>query len=1000
MVEALPAAADSVAVTQWDDRASPLLSSRGKTASLIASIDWNSTSLGSSERWPTLLKQMLQFCLDARLPLALAWGPRRTLLCNDLFLELCAGQRFDAVGQAFHECWASAWPVLAPHFERAWRGESCHVEDAQLFLDRNGRLEESFLTFAFTPLRAEDGAVLGVLQSVHAATAKVLATRRSILLAEIVVATAAARSVREALVVLGQVLDRAALDVPFALVYRVEPTADRAELVSRTSSALHVCSPPCVDWCDGTLARWPIAEVVRSNQGQLVTHLEERFGSIESGPYVEPVTSALVLPVTPVGSASPVAVLIAGLSPRLVLDTAYRAFFEQLVAALASTIGSVRAHDELRGRAEQLSALDRAKMVFFSNISHEFRTPLTLLAGPLEDELSEREAPLPSARLERLQTAHRNTLRLIKLVNSWLDFSRIEAGRAIARYQATQVGTLTSELVSMFRSAVERAGLTLEVEIGALPEPIFVDREMWEKIVLNLMSNAFKHTVEGGIRVRLRCLPDAVELSVADTGIGIAAHELPLLFERYHRVLGAQSRTHEGSGIGLALVRELSRLHGGDVRVSSEVGKGSTFTIVVPRGHAHLAAEQIDADSSASPTGAGVAAYVQEALQWSRSQVAASPPSALALDGRESSVAGAPRPKILLADDNADLRDYVSGLLERSYEVVAVPDGQAALDVLPSVAPDLVLTDLMMPRLDGIGLLRALRADARIRHIPVILLSARAGEESDLQSGERGPDDYLVKPFSARELIARVRTHVDLSRVRRERIEQLEQANQELEAFSYSVSHDLRTPLRAIDGFSNAILTRKADQLDEEGKQYLARVRRATTRMGELIDELLRLSRVSRSALTRQPVPMTALAEKVARALRESQPTRQVHFEVQRDLVAHADPRLLQIVLENLFDNSWKFTGRQSTAEVRLGEVATAAVPTYFVMDNGAGFDQTFVHRLFQPFQRLHSDGEFPGTGIGLAIVHRIIVRHGGRIWAESSENKGATFYFTLTGKT
>jgi signal transduction histidine kinase len=624
------------------------------------------------------------------------------------------------------------------------------------------------------------------------------------------------------------------------------------------------------------------------------------------------------------------------------------------------------------------------------------------MVGPLEDELAEVTQALPAARRERLEVAHRNALRLLKLVSALLDLSRVESGRILANYRPTDLSTMTSELVSMFRSAVERAGLTLMLEVEPPPEPVYVDHEMWDKIVLNLMSNAFKHTFQGGICARLRYLSGTVELEIADTGIGISEQDQPRLFERFQRVSGARSRTRDSTGIGLALVRELSRLHGGEVRVVSQLGNGAAFTVSLQRGKAHLPPENVGFEEAAgAPGGAGVAAYVQEALQWS-------PPSAHA----ESSAAGparsgsrldqpvqahASRPVILVADDNADMRDYIGRLLGSAYQVVSVEDGTTALAAVIEKPPDLVLSDVMMPGLDGFGFLRALRANERTQRLPVILLSARAGEDSAVEGLEAGADDYLVKPFSARELLARVRTNLELARVRKQWAEHLELANQELEAFSYSVSHDLRTPLRAIDGFSRAILTRKAQQLDDEGKAYLNRVRAAAGRMSELIDELLSLARVSRVPIHRQSVDLSQVARSVASSLHEQNATYRVDFASEECLVAHADARLVRIVFENLLGNSWKFTARRSDPEVRVGRLAERDVPTFFVRDNGAGFDQAYVRRLFQPFQRLHADSDFRGSGVGLAIVHRIVTRHGGSIWAEGQENQGATFYFTLS---
>ena len=435
--------------------------------------------------------------------------------------------------------------------------------------------------------------------------------------------------------------------------------------------------------------------------------------------------------------------------------------------------------DELREANRKLADLDAAKTDFFANISHEFRTPLTLMLGLLEEELAE-PVPLAQPRRERLRAAHRNSLRLLRLVNSLLDFARIEAGRAQVRFQATDLASLTAELVSHFESAVERSGLTLTIDCPTLPEPIYVDREMWEKIVLNLLSNALKHTFEGGISVRLTWLGESVRLTVQDSGVGIAPEELPRLFERFYRIKGAASRTHEGTGIGLSLVRELVRLHGGEIAVESTPGEGSRFHVTMRSGTGHLPAERIEADSSTASIGANTSAQVQEALRWvAEPPVQDGPPAAPPPGPRRDGAAGigpeAPvRARILWAEDNADMREYVARLLASEFDVVPASDGQMALERALADPPDLVLSDVMMPRLDGFGLLRAIRADERTRQIPVILLSARAGEDSAVGGLDAGADDYLMKPFTARELLARVRASVQLSRHRRDFERELE----------------------------------------------------------------------------------------------------------------------------------------------------------------------------------------------------------------------------------
>jgi PAS domain S-box-containing protein len=488
-------------------------------------------------------------------------------------------------------------------------------------------------------------------------------------------------------------------------------------------------------------------------------------------------------------------VLLVGVSSRRVLDDAYRTFFDLVTGHIGTVIADARAYEEERKRAEALAEIDRAKTVFFSNISHEFRTPLTLMLGPIEDALTDPDEPLPATQLARIETVQRNGTRLLKLVNTLLDFSRIEAGRVEASYEPTDLAAYTAELASVFRSAIERAGMHLVVDCPPLPELVYVDREMWEKIVLNLLSNAFKFTFTGEIRVSLRwgdggvgeagevtsalslsslSSPPHVVLEIQDTGIGIPAAELPHLFERFHRVKEAQGRSIEGSGIGLSLVQELVKLHQGTIAVASVEGEGTCFTIAIPTGTAHLPPDRINVVRTLSSTALRANSYVEEALRWLPTESEGfelpvlSPelkdsPQNLILQPQNAATA-----RILLADDNADMRDYVKRLLSQQYEVEAVSDGAAALAVARQRVPDLVLTDVMMPRLDGFGLLQALRATRQTRDIPIILLSARAGEEARVEGLAAGADDYLTKPFSARELMARVEASLKLAQLRRE----------------------------------------------------------------------------------------------------------------------------------------------------------------------------------------------------------------------------------------
>jgi PAS domain S-box-containing protein len=556
--------------------------------------------------------------------------------------------------------------------------------------------------------------------------------------------------------------------VPFALFYLLEQGGQKARLVGSSrlsgdaaSSVLADLNSPEPD------GEWPLGEVARTGRSVRVDGLAPRLRALSAQAGLSPTDAALVLPVGLPGSTRLSGLLVVGLSSRLVLDEKYLSFLELLAGHVATAVASTRALQEARERADALAELDRAKTDFFSNVSHEFRTPLTLMLGPIEDGLADQDQPLPPAQRERQELVRRNGLRLQKLVNTLLDFARIEAGRAQAAFVPTDLAALTVDLASSFDSAMTSGGVKLIVDCPPLPEAVYVDPAMWEKVILNLLSNALKFTFTGEIRLALKWLGDRVELSVQDTGTGIPVEELPRVFERFHRVEGARGRSHEGTGIGLALVEELVKLHGGGVAVKSALGKGSTFTVSLPTGSAHLPQQLLGTGArTLTSTGIGPGAFLAEVSQW---DATSAPPRSTPAPVNAAPSALQAGARILLADDNADMRTYVRRLLSaEGFDVEAVGDGEAALDAARRRQPDLILSDVMMPRLDGFGLLAALRADAAVAETPFILLSARAGEEARVEGLEAGADDYLTKPFAARELIARVSANLNLARDRRE----------------------------------------------------------------------------------------------------------------------------------------------------------------------------------------------------------------------------------------
>jgi PAS domain S-box-containing protein len=753
----------------------------GEMGSLIRSMDWSGTSLGPVGQWPQSLRTTVSICLASDLPICVIWGPHLVQLYNDAYRVICGNKHPRSMGQRFSDCWQEAWPVIGKAHDSALAGDTAFLEGQQIFLERGRYVEECFFTFSFSPIRDETGRVGGLFHPVIEMTSQMLSERRTRALRDLTAQTSKAKSVREALSLSAQALADYAHDLPFVMLYEVDRERDAFRLAGASDPAQAArIATAGLDEQGQTL--WPLGGVIRSGSALQVHDIGHPGIPASFGPYPEPPTGALVLPIIPPGADHPAAVLVAGVSSRLPMNDAYRSFYDAVASAVATAVANAHAYDDERRRAKALAELDRAKTTFFSNVSHEFRTPLTLMLGPIEDALAESDEHLQPTQRKRLELVYRNGLRLQRLVNSLLDFSRIEAGRVHAAYEPTELADFTADLASNFRAACERAGLELRVHCPPLGEPVFVDRPMWEKVVLNLLSNAFKFTFEGEIEISLRQLDRAVELRVRDTGTGVPAAELPLLFERFHRVENARGRTHEGSGIGLALVHELVKLHGGSIDAESEPGRGTTFTISIPLGSQHLPRDQVGHRTTAAHPTIGASLFVEEALRWLPD---ADPVPALGGDVRtaqESTSGLAPalqrrdveRPMVLVADDNADMRQYLVRLLSEHYRTEAVADGEAALLAARERTPDLILSDVMMPRLDGFGLLQALRADPRTSGVPVIMLSARAGEESRIEGIEEGADDYLVKPFSGRELLARVAAHLQMARMRRESIEAIQ----------------------------------------------------------------------------------------------------------------------------------------------------------------------------------------------------------------------------------
>ena len=728
-------------------------------ARLMREKDWGRTAGGRPERWPQSVRAIIRMMLTSRYAMWMGWGPDLAFFYNDAYARMTLGAKHPwALGRPAREVWAEIWSDIGPRIDHVLAtGEATWDEGLLLFLERSGFPEETYHTFSYSPLHDDDGHVAGMFCVVTEETTRIIGERRLALLRALGSELASSQTTDHVWQALERSLAGDSRDFPFTLTYLEDEGGSVHLVASSTVAGGDGLTTPHIDGGDEI---WPIRQVLDSAVPRpVVVDLDPRR-AWPRGPWQKAPGRAMVVPIAQQGQSRPAGVFVAGLNPYRPLDAEYESFISLFVGQLSAGLANAQAYVAERRRAEALAQIDRAKTTFFSNVSHELRTPLTLMLGPVADALTAGR-PLDG---EPLELVHRNAQRLRRLVNTLLDFSRIEAGRIDASYEPIDLGAYTAELASTFRSTVERAGLRLEVRCAQGGEPAFVDRDMWEKIVFNLLSNAFKFTFDGEIAVTVECGDGRMRLRVRDTGTGIPPEELPRIFERFHRVEGARGRTHEGTGIGLALVQELVRLHGGTIDVASEPGRGTTFTVSIQLGSAHLPQDRISAARGLERTTLGSDAFVAEASRWLPDSPA---------DPREDEVAdfapslsGPEAARIVLADDNADMRAYVKQLLGGRWQVEVAGDGIEALALTRAVRPDLVITDVMMPRLDGFGLLRELRADESTRRVPVMLLSARAGDESRLEGYQAGADDYLVKPFTARELVARVESQLLRARIR------------------------------------------------------------------------------------------------------------------------------------------------------------------------------------------------------------------------------------------
>lgn len=629
---------------------------------------------------------------------------------------------------------------------------------------------------------------------------------------------------------------------------------------------------------------------------------------------------------------------------------------------------------ELQQLYKRLNEMNQLKSQFFANVSHELRTPLTLILAPIRKLLNKND--LPDKYRSDLEVVERNAQTLLKHVNDLLDVSKVEAGKLNVEYSEIDLSKLLQRVASHFDSVAKEKSISYFVE-GPNILSAQVDPAKVERILLNLLSNAFKFVPAGG---KVDCLLDAKEdfanIIVSDNGPGVPDSLRDAIFERFRQVNNGDTRSFGGTGLGLSIVKDFVDLHGGRISVSENSGGGALFDIRIPL--KAPTSSFVSTDKYSEISEATVLGTLQEFRRLSE------------IEG--TGVVNRNLPHVLVVEDNSEMREYIYETLKAEFNVSLAVNGKDGLEKAIQLVPDLIITDVMMPIMSGEDMVRELRTVPDLMKTPILLVSAKTEDTLRIRLLQDGGQDYLLKPFAPEELLARARNFIKLKKS----VDDLENLNKELEAFSFSISHDLRAPIRGIEGVARFVLEDYSSALDAEGLRMVNVIISTAAHMANLVDDLLSFHKVTKLEAKFRNINMLDLVKEVIATVKNVYPNTEYDLNIEELPAAFGDLSMIRQVWVNLISNAFKYASKKEKPKIRVGCRRGLREDTYFVKDNGAGFNDKYSDRLFKVFQRLHSNQDFEGTGVGLAIVERIIRRHGGKVQAEGVVNQGATFYFTL----
>lgn len=963
-----------------------LLTCPDENAKRIYEKDWSENPLGKIESWSPSFITILTTSMGSQFPALMLWGPDFITFFNAAYGAILGDKQYWALGTPLQEVWPEAWESLYGMLKGVIAtGKGSWAEDQIYFLHRNGFPEESYFTFSFARIIDDRGDFGGILCTAIETTQKVISERRLKALRELGNRASLQDTVQGVCSESVEVMKQLNRDIPFAVLRMISPDGLKAEV----NASFGIDTPNRFINLSETTSQPMFKQVSESGVACLIKQFppDIKFHKSEIG--LDPVKSAFVLPIKTSLNSPVSGFLSVGLSPHLPFDEAYRSFLDLLAGQVSAAVASAKIQEEAREREIKLAELDQIKTTFFSNVSHEFRTPLTLLLGPLEDALEKEKGANINFGRGEFESVYRNALRLLKLVNSLLDFTRMEVGRVEASFEPVDLAGYTKELASQFHPVMQKGDLKLKIKTDVIPEPIYVDLEMWEKIVLNLLSNAFKFTFKGSVKVCLKNFPNEVEFSVQDSGIGISKTELPKIFNRFHRVEGAKSRTFEGSGIGLALITDMVNAHSGNINVESTEGKGTLFRVTIPKGYLHLPPGQVKTKSNVQSYSKKYRGFIEEAARWVPEFSNNNIPN------------NATKPVILVVDDNSDMRDYLLRMLVQNYSVLLAGNGREALRIIQNRIPDLIISDIMMPEMNGFELLKELRRQETTSRLPIILLSARAGNEATIEGLQAGADDYLVKPFSGKELLARVNTQLTMVRLRSD-LESERRALLARDEFLSIASHELNTPLTPLKlqvQSLNRIIDRGnlSTLAPERLKIMISVFERQVDKISKLIRDLLDVTRISQGSmdLIKQKTPLNELIRQVLEDHREVilQSKCIVTESLNGNIILALDSTRIEQVLTNLLTNALKYAPGKP---IKISTTINDDKAILTVEDKGPGILKVNLSKIFDRYERINASTNLGGLGLGLYISKQIVEAHNGEIQVKSVKGKGTRFIVEL----